>query len=50
MMRTVYKDADRFAKTYFDAFKGYYFTGDGESFVIMYMSQVPAVTTTATTG
>ena len=29
MMRTVYGDAQRFAKTYFSDFKGYYFTGDG---------------------
>lgn len=29
MMRTVYKDHDRFIKTYFSTFKGMYFTGDG---------------------
>jgi acetyl-CoA synthetase len=29
IMRTVYGDADRFAKTYFSSFPGYYFTGDG---------------------
>lgn len=29
MMRTVYGDHERFEKTYFSAFKGYYFTGDG---------------------
>uniref|UniRef100_A0A914WHU9 Acetyl-coenzyme A synthetase n=1 Tax=Plectus sambesii TaxID=2011161 RepID=A0A914WHU9_9BILA len=29
IMRTVYGDADRFAKTYFASFPGYYFTGDG---------------------
>jgi len=28
-MRTVYGDHDRFAETYFSAYKGYYFTGDG---------------------
>ncbi len=27
-MRTVYGDHDRFVKTYFETFKGYYFTGD----------------------
>ncbi|WIA34698.1 hypothetical protein OEZ86_013011 [Tetradesmus obliquus] len=29
MMRTVYGDHERFEMTYFSAFKGYYFTGDG---------------------
>lgn len=29
MMRTVYGDHDRFEKTYFSSFPGYYFTGDG---------------------
>lgn len=29
MMRSVYGDHDRFEKTYFSAFKGMYFTGDG---------------------
>jgi acetyl-CoA synthetase len=29
MMRTVYGDHDRFCKTYFARFPGYYFTGDG---------------------
>jgi acetyl-CoA synthetase len=29
MMRTVLGDHDRFESTYFSAFKGYYFTGDG---------------------
>eukprot|EP00879_Flechtneria_rotunda_P008446 GHRR01008847.1.p1 GENE.GHRR01008847.1~~GHRR01008847.1.p1 ORF type:complete len:661 (+),score=158.01 GHRR01008847.1:1305-3287(+) len=29
MMRTVYGDHARFEQTYFSAFKGYYFTGDG---------------------
>ncbi|MEM7646089.1 MAG: acetate--CoA ligase [Pseudomonadota bacterium] len=28
-MRTVYGDHERFEKTYFDQYKGYYFTGDG---------------------
>ena len=28
-MRTVYGDHDRFEKTYFSDYKGYYFTGDG---------------------
>jgi acetyl-CoA synthetase len=28
-MRTVYGDHERFIKTYFSDFKGYYFTGDG---------------------
>ena len=28
-MRTVYGDHDRFVSTYFEMFKGYYFTGDG---------------------
>lgn len=28
-MRTVYKDHDRFYRTYFTTFKGMYFTGDG---------------------
>ena len=28
-MRTVYGDHERFIKTYFDDYKGYYFTGDG---------------------
>jgi len=28
-MRTVYKDHERFEKTYFSTYKGYYFTGDG---------------------
>jgi acetyl-CoA synthetase len=29
MMRTVFGDHERFQQTYFSAFKGYYFTGDG---------------------
>ena len=29
MMRTVYKDHQRFVQTYFSTFKGMYFTGDG---------------------
>jgi acetyl-CoA synthetase len=29
MMRTVYGDHERFIQTYFSAFKGYYFSGDG---------------------
>jgi acetyl-CoA synthetase len=29
MMRTVYRDHDRFVQTYFSAYKGKYFTGDG---------------------
>ncbi len=29
MMRTVYGDHKRFVETYFSAYKGYYFTGDG---------------------
>jgi acetyl-CoA synthetase len=29
MMRTVFRDHDRFVQTYFSTFKGYYFTGDG---------------------
>lgn len=29
MMRTVYGDHERFQQTYFSAFKGYYFTGEG---------------------
>lgn len=29
MARTVYGDADRYFQTYFSAYKGYYFTGDG---------------------
>ena len=29
MMRTVYGDHERFKKTYFSTYKGYYFTGDG---------------------
>jgi acetyl-CoA synthetase len=29
MMRTLYGDHERFRKTYFDRFPGYYFTGDG---------------------
>lgn len=28
-MRTVYGDHERFVKTYFETFKGYYFAGDG---------------------
>ena len=28
-MRTIYGDHDRFEETYFDMYKGYYFTGDG---------------------
>jgi acetyl-CoA synthetase len=28
-MRTVYRDHDRFRQTYFSAYPGYYFTGDG---------------------
>ena len=28
-MRTVYQDHERFVSTYFETFKGYYFTGDG---------------------
>jgi acetyl-CoA synthetase len=28
-MRTVYGDHERFVKTYFEQYKGYYFTGDG---------------------
>ena len=28
-MRTVYGDHERFVKTYFETYKGYYFTGDG---------------------
>jgi acetyl-CoA synthetase len=29
LMRTVYGDHERFRQTYFERFKGYYFTGDG---------------------
>jgi acetyl-CoA synthetase len=29
MMRTVYKDPERFAQTYFSTYKGMYFSGDG---------------------
>ncbi len=29
IMRTVYKDHERFVQTYFSTFPGYYFTGDG---------------------
>jgi len=29
MMRTLYRDHERFVQTYFSTFKGYYFTGDG---------------------
>ena len=29
MMRTVYRDHDRFVRTYFNAYPGLYFTGDG---------------------
>lgn len=29
IMRTVYRDDERFYQTYFSTFKGYYFTGDG---------------------
>ena len=29
LMRTVYGDHQRFVQTYFSAFKGLYFTGDG---------------------
>jgi acetyl-CoA synthetase len=29
MMRTVFRDHDRFVQTYFSTYKGYYFTGDG---------------------
>jgi acetyl-CoA synthetase len=29
MLRTIYGDHDRFIQTYFSAFKGYYFSGDG---------------------
>nr|QKY14944.1 acetyl-coenzyme a synthetase (ACSA) [Polytomella parva] len=29
LARTIYGDHDRFAATYFDGYKGYYFTGDG---------------------
>ncbi|MGB0697168.1 MAG: acetate--CoA ligase [Rhodospirillaceae bacterium] len=29
MMRTVYGDHERFVQTYFSAYKGYYFSGDG---------------------
>jgi acetyl-CoA synthetase len=29
IMRTVYKDHERFEQTYFSAYPGYYFTGDG---------------------
>jgi acetyl-CoA synthetase len=29
IMRTTYGDHDRFVQTYFSAYKGYYFTGDG---------------------
>lgn len=28
-MRTLANDHDRFQKTYFETYKGYYFTGDG---------------------
>ena len=28
-MRTVYGDHERFENTYFQQYKGYYFTGDG---------------------
>ena len=28
-MRTLANDHDRFQKTYFEHYKGYYFTGDG---------------------
>ena len=30
-MRTLYGDHDRFEQTYFDQYKGYYFTGDGST-------------------
>ena len=29
LMRTVFRDHERFVQTYFSTFKGYYFTGDG---------------------
>lgn len=29
MMRSMWGDHERFVSTYFSAFKGYYFTGDG---------------------
>ena len=29
MMRTVYRDHERFKNTYFSQYPGYYFTGDG---------------------
>lgn len=29
MMRTTYGDHERFRKTYFESYRGYYFTGDG---------------------
>jgi acetyl-CoA synthetase len=29
MMRTVFRDHERFVQTYFSTYKGYYFTGDG---------------------
>jgi len=29
MMRTVFRDHERFVETYFSTYKGYYFTGDG---------------------
>jgi acetyl-CoA synthetase len=29
MMRTVFRDHDRFIQTYFSTYRGYYFTGDG---------------------
>ena len=29
MLRTLAGDQERFEKTYFEHFKGYYFTGDG---------------------
>ncbi len=30
-MRTIYGDHERFEQTYFDTYKGYYFTGDGST-------------------
>lgn len=40
MMRTVYGDPARFARIYFEAFKGYYFTGDGRARIALFVCKM----------
>lgn len=60
IMRTVYNNHERFEATYFSKFPGFYFTGDGRTFIPCalelcpanesFLIQVPVETKTATCG